>query len=136
MEVDSVGLTQNQGTSELSRLSLNQEDFLKLLLAQLSFQDPLKPMDNQEFIAQMAQFSSLDQSRQSNEKFDSLLLLQSANQSIGLLNKTVEVRTNTGVEVGEVTTVRFDRGVPLITIKNNSGGFIVDVNLSQIRLIR
>lgn len=136
MEVDSVGLTQNQGTSELSRLSLNQEDFLKLLLAQLSFQDPLKPMDNQEFIAQMAQFSSLDQSRQSNEKFDSLLLLQSANQSIGLLNKTVEVQTNTGVEVGEVTTVRFNQGVPLITVKNDTGGFIVDVNLSQIRLIR
>lgn len=136
MEVDSVGLNQAPGSGDLSRLSLNQEDFLKLLLAQLSFQDPLKPMDNQEFIAQMAQFSSLDQTRQSNEKFDSLLLLQSANQSIGLLNKSVEIETEKGTVKGEIVAIRFNRGIPMASIKKEIGGFITDVNLSQIKLIR
>ena len=42
------------------------EDFLKILTSQLNNQDPLKPVDNQEFVAQIAQFATLEQSRQLN----------------------------------------------------------------------
>ena len=55
MSIDSVGAS---GTN-LRANGMNQEDFLKILLTQLTYQDPMKPMDNQEFMAQMAQFTSL-----------------------------------------------------------------------------
>ena len=51
---------------------VGRDDFLKLLIAQLQNQDPLSPMDNQEFAVQLAQFNSLEQLIGVNEKLDSL----------------------------------------------------------------
>jgi len=50
--------------------SLGLQDFMKILLTQLTYQDPLKPMDNQQFMSQIAQFTTLEQSQQLNEKID------------------------------------------------------------------
>ena len=136
MDIGSVGAAPTGTSSDLSRAGLGQEDFLKILLAQLTFQDPLKPMDNQEFIAQMAQFTSLDQSRQTNEKIDTLLSVETSSQSLALLNKTVEVVVSNGIEVGTVTTVRFDGGVPNFTVQKSNGQFLTGISLSQINLVR
>ena len=137
MAVESIGATgQLDNSSNLNRAGLGQDDFLKILLAQLTYQDPLKPMDNQEFIAQMAQFSSLEQSQQSNTNLETLLTIQSANQSFSLLNKSVEVVTNSGSEVGDVTSIRFENGNPLLTVLKASGEIITDVSLSNIRIVR
>jgi flagellar basal-body rod modification protein FlgD len=137
MAVEGVGTSTStaDSASALQNAGLAQEDFLKILLAQLQFQDPLKPMDNQEFIAQMAQFSSLELSRQATEKSDTLLAFQSVNQAIGLIGKTVEVSTEGGTSaVGQVTTVTFNNGTPLLTI--NSTPPLTGVSLSQVTLIR
>jgi flagellar basal-body rod modification protein FlgD len=134
MAIESIG-TVPPSSSALENAGLGQEDFLKILLTQLSFQDPLKPMDNQEFIAQMAQFTNLEMTRQQNDKVDTLLTIQSASQAVGLIGKQVEVRTDTGSEVGTVRTVTFQNGAPVlsVTLPNNA---VLSATLSQIFLVR
>ncbi len=59
---------------------LGQQDFLKLLLTQLQNQDPLKPVDDKEFIAQTAQFSQLDQMSKLVTLMEKSVALQEAAQ--------------------------------------------------------
>jgi flagellar basal-body rod modification protein FlgD len=59
---------------------MGRDEFLKLLVAQLKNQDPLKPQDNSQFVAELAQFSSLEQSMGINDRLD-LLTTQSRGQS-------------------------------------------------------
>ena len=136
MAVESIGALVDTTPASLRNIGLGQEDFLRILLTQLSFQDPLKPLDNQEFIAQLAQFTSLELNRQGNERMDSLLTIQSATQSVGLIGKTIEVRTDAGSEVGEVTTITFPEGVPNLTVRKSDGSFLTDVRLSQVVIVR
>jgi flagellar basal-body rod modification protein FlgD len=136
MAVDAVGGSASSESSSVQKAVVNQEDLFKILLTQLNYQDPLKPMDNAEFIAQLAQFTSLEQTRQTNENIESLLRMQSSNQSIGLITRTVEVTTALATEVGQVTTITFDEGTPKLTIKTSDGRFINNISLSQVQIVR
>lgn len=124
------------GGSAAQSSNIGIQDFLKILTAQLNNQDPLKPVDNQEFVAQIAQFATLEQSRQLNVKIDSLLTLQSSTQSIGLLGKTVDVNQDGQVISGKVTALSLDSGQPLLTVTAASGAFQDNVTVSQIINIR
>lgn len=112
------------------------EDFLKILTAQLNNQDPLKPVDNQEFVAQIAQFANLEQSRQLNVKIDELLSVQSSTQSVGLLGRTVDINLNGFLVTGTVSALSLASGAPLLTIRTASGAFQENVTFSQITNIR
>ena len=71
---------------------LGKEDFLELLVAQISNQSPLNPMDSTAFVSQLAQFSSLEQLAQVNVRLDSLAVGQAgllAGQAIDLVGKTI-----------------------------------------------
>ena len=73
--------------------SLGKDDFLKLLIAQLSAQDPLDPMGAQDFSAQLAQFSGLEQMTNVNSNLEILQKLLTTSQytsSLNLIGKTVE----------------------------------------------
>lgn len=135
MAVDTIGaLTSTQ--SEIPRnAGIAQEDFLRILLTQLRFQDPLKPVDNQQFVAQLAQFSALEINRQQSEKIDTLLTIQANNQAVGLIGKSVEVRNANGSTVGTVSAISFATGEPRLTI-NSNGTTFVDVRLSDVVLVR
>ena len=124
------------GSTTAQANNIGIQDFLKILTAQLNHQDPLKPVDNEQFIAQIAQFASLEQSRQQNVKLDQLLSAQSSTQSIGMLGRTVEIQKNGALFTGKVTSLGLDSGQPLLTITSNSGNVISDVTLSQIVNIR
>ena len=94
------------GPSQASQSSnIGIEDFLKILSAQLNNQDPLKPVDNTEFIAQIAQFASLGQRRELNGKIDSLLSSQASTQSVGLLGKTIDATFGGQLLTGRVTAL-------------------------------
>jgi flagellar basal-body rod modification protein FlgD len=87
-----------QDQQALSQLSNNQgldkNAFLKLLVAQMKNQDPLKPMDNTEFVAQLAQFSNLEQVMGINSRLDTLTAQGQGLQNTeiaGLVGKTVTV---------------------------------------------
>lgn len=115
---------------------VGMEDFLKILISQLGNQDPLKPMDNQEFVTQIAQFSALEQSRQLNEKIDQLLSAQAATQSVGLLGRTVDVGSVSGMATGRVTALTFAAGEPMMTVLTSAGATIEGVSLSQLLAVR
>lgn len=70
---------------------LGKDDFLKLLITQLQNQDPTSPMENTEFIAQMAQFSSLEQMTNMSTEFTKLANMLNSGEAVSLLGKSVEV---------------------------------------------
>lgn len=83
---------------------LGKDDFLKLLITQMENQDPTSPMENTEFIAQMAQFSSLEQMTNMSSSFEKMATYITQNNATSALGKTVELNigdtTITGVVQG------------------------------------
>jgi flagellar basal-body rod modification protein FlgD len=101
---------------------ITQTDYLKLFMQELTYQDPLKPVDNREFMAQMAQFSSLQEARTTNESLNTLLNMNHANQSLMMLGKEVKVSGSDGY--GKVRKIIFSQNEP--------NKLIIDINGSQL----
>jgi|AntRauTorcE11897_2_1112592.scaffolds.fasta_scaffold12685_3 flagellar basal-body rod modification protein FlgD len=93
MAIEAAGSTTNTDVNNVSnqvKKELDKDAFFKLLITQLQNQDPLKPMEDKEFIAQMAQFSSLEQMNNMNQNIKQLIDVQKVNQNSSLIGKTVE----------------------------------------------
>ena len=133
MAIDAIS---GSAATNLQASSLGMEDFLKILLTQLTYQDPLKPMDNQEFMAQMAQFTSLEQTQQLNNKIETLITNQAALQSVGLIGKTVDVNTPTGAVTGMVSALSLSGDAPLLTVRTAAGAVLANISLSQLAAVR
>ncbi|MCT8175458.1 flagellar basal-body rod modification protein FlgD [Variovorax sp. PDC80] len=133
MAIDSVGAS---AATNLQSSSLGMEDFLKILLTQLTYQDPLKPMDNQQFMAQMAQFTNLQQTQQLNDSIKTLITNQAALQSVGLIGKTVDINTQSGTASGTVSALSLSGEAPMITVRTSTGATLTDISLSQIISVR
>ena len=103
VEVDAFNKTVNQGRT--SKTTLDRDDFLKLLITQLQHQDPSQPMQDKEFIAQMAQFSSLEQITNMSQGFSKLSGLLASSEATGFMGKTVEVQDGSSTITGLVTEV-------------------------------
>lgn len=92
--------------------NLDKDAFFKLLITQLKYQDPLTPMENTEFVAQMAQFSSLEQMANMNANLSQFLRIQALSEGASLIGRNVEtVDADTGEIIrGEVVRVSFEEG--------------------------
>jgi flagellar basal-body rod modification protein FlgD len=88
--------------------NLGKDDFLKILITQLSYQDPMAPMEDKEFIAQMAQFSSLEQMTSMAADFAKLTAMVSGTAASSALGKSVELLDGENVIQGTVTAVTRD----------------------------
>lgn len=69
---------------------LGKDSFLKLLVTELRHQDPTKPMEDKEFISQMAQFSSLEQMSNLNKEMKSLVASAKSAEAYGILGKEIQ----------------------------------------------
>lgn len=101
--------------------TLSQDDFLKLLVAQLSSQDPLNPTSETDFTAQMAQFSSLEQTKSMQAQLVTMREQQEFLQANNLLGRTVALQTGEGEPVtGLVTGLTMVAGKPEIVVNGGS----------------
>lgn len=90
LEVESYNKALQKGAAKTSG-DLGKDDFLKLLIVQLQNQDPTKPLEDKEFIAQMAQFSSLEQMVEMNKTLGNLITDNKSGVAYSLLGRHVEV---------------------------------------------
>jgi flagellar basal-body rod modification protein FlgD len=84
---------------------LGKDDFLKLLITQLSHQDPTQPLEDREFVAQMAQFSTLEQMTNMTGELSKVLGLLARSQAVALLGKTVEIADGQAGITGRVEAI-------------------------------
>ncbi len=105
---------------------LGKDTFLKLLVAQLRNQDPLKPMESHHFIAQLAQLQSLEELRALKETLSTLANLTLANQAAGLLGRKVRARADGAELMGMVQSLRIRDGRAILC--TDAG----EVDLSQV----
>ena len=105
-------------TSGTSKKKINNElgkdDFLQLLVTQLQHQDPLAPMEDKDFIAQMAQFTSLEQMKNMNNAVQ-------ITQATSYIGKQVTWADSQGIEQrGIVTAIRIVNSEPKVMIGSES----------------
>ena len=103
--------------SRLPIQTLGQKDFLRLLVTQLTSQDPLNPQKDTEFIAQMAQFSALEQSKAMQSDIAQLRTQQEFLQANALLGRMVELQTGQDTSTtGTVSAVQVEAGTPKLVV--------------------
>jgi flagellar basal-body rod modification protein FlgD len=102
-----------------SRSEMDKDTFLKLLVAQLRYQDPTKPMDGAQFVAESAQFTTVEVLQKLQESQAQLLSFQSTLLSSGLIGKTVTATGTDGTEItGVVGSARVVAGQAYIMVKD------------------
>lgn len=137
MAIDAIGMPVPTATVQSAQTQLNQSDFIKLFLTELTYQDPLEPVNNREFLAQLAQFANLEQTRITNDNTSNLVTMNATAQSLGLLGHQVQINDVSGnAIVGTVSAITVTSNGPLLSIKAADNSVTTDVKLSQITLIR
>jgi flagellar basal-body rod modification protein FlgD len=135
--INPIPSTNSEGNSLTSGASLGKNDFLKLLVAQLEHQDPLAPQEGQEFAAQLAQFSSLEQLTNINDNLEASQafdLALSNSSMVNLIGKTVDAPGNKfELGKGETETLGFSLGEDAsevsIDIFNSAGANVASLSL-------
>jgi flagellar basal-body rod modification protein FlgD len=96
---------------------LGKQEFLKILMTQLKNQDPLNPIDDKEFISQMAQLSTLEATNNLGTQLNGLVAAQQQTQAMTLVGRDIRFLNQDGALVdGRVTGVRLDTAPPTLVL--------------------
>lgn len=132
--VDSVFgyTTPTTSSSTQTDNGMGKDTFLKLLMAQMSNQNPMEPTDDKEMIAQMAQFSTLEQITNMATANAKQATAATMSQAVGLIGRTVSYLDSDGTSrTGSVDQVSMVSGAPVLTIGGQDG--IVTSQITQVR---
>lgn len=126
---------QNQ-TKTTGSSSLGKDDFLKILMTQLQNQDPLNPMQDQDFISQMATFSSLEQMTNLNSSMDNFIKTAQQNQFMqasSMIGKTVTYLNDQGNELSAIVkSVLFKDGTTSFQLDGDNQTSITSGQITKI----
>jgi flagellar basal-body rod modification protein FlgD len=111
------------------------EDLLRIVLTQLTYQDPLKPMENFEFVSQLAQFSQIQQGQTMSDRLMGILQAEATGQATSLLGRTVDIPAGNAVLTGVVRSISFQSGEPRLTIETPDDRTISSIALSSVSRI-
>ena len=129
-----TGAGQTGSASTVKNDGLGQDAFLQLLLAQLKNQDPFKPMEDRDFVAQLAQLNSLNQLTEMNATLSQLSSSQTLAQASAIIGKTVTGLTTLGSQVtGVVAGLRLVDGKVMLSVDGMTVPFdtILEVSLPE-----
>ena len=120
---DTIGPSNPSSTSASSSMgSLNEGDFLTLMMDQLKNQNPLNPADPTQYMSELASFSSLDEQMQIASSSSQSASNQAASSALSLLGQTVNYTdANGAAQSGSVSSVNFSSSGPTLTIGSTSG---------------
>lgn len=137
MAIEAIGSALASGTpSTMANAGINEEDFIKLFVNELQFQDPMQPLDNSQFLTQLAQFVGIEQQSEQVAGINNLLTLDASNQSLGLLTRTVQVSNTDGTTtVGKVTGIEYANGGVSMTVTASNSAVLTGIALSRIQLV-
>lgn len=130
----------NGALSEATSSGMGKDEFLKLLTTQLQNQDPLSPLENHEFVAQLAQFSSLEQQVTTNEQLVQIQLSQMglANAQLSsFVGKTIRARGDSlTVDAGKAQPVGIELATPAskvdVTIFDQAGNAVRTMSFNNV----
>ena len=121
MQVPSTTATSNAAsgpTAAAKSATVDYNQFLQLLIAQLKNQDPTKPMDSAQFISQLASFSNVEQSIQTNAKLDALMTSSALSQAEGMIGR--QITSADGGTSGTIAAVRIVSGGAVALLENGA----------------
>ena len=120
---DFIGYTPSTTTTtSAANNGLGKDTFMKLLVAQMRQQNPMEPTDDKEMIAQMTQFSMLEQITNMATANAEIVSSSKMSQAVTLLGRTVSYLGNDGVaQTGTVEHVRLVNGAPQLTVGGVEG---------------
>ena len=108
----------NQGTQQTSKTAVDYQSFLKLLIAEMKNQDPTKPMDSTQYVAQLATFSQVEQSVQTNTKLDQIMQSSALSQADALIGRSIT--SADGMTTGVVASVKLASNGLIAVLQNGT----------------
>ncbi|TJW73270.1 MAG: flagellar hook assembly protein FlgD, partial [Mesorhizobium sp.] len=108
----------NQTSQQTSKTAVDYQSFLKLLIAEMKNQDPTKPMDSTQYVAQLATFSQVEQSVQTNTKLDQIMQSSALSQADALIGRSIT--SADGKTTGIVASVKLASSGLIAVLKDGT----------------